>query len=78
MKNTKPKINLKYMEEVDIKELDFEEDVEYKKISNYEFINNIKNIEFNSCIFEKVDFSRVKVEKIDFIDCIFKNCDLSI
>ena len=25
----------------------------------------------------KVDFSKVKVERVDFIDCIFKNCDLS-
>ena len=43
----------------------------------YEVKNNIRGIEFNSCIFDKVDLSKVKIEKIDFIDCFFYNCDLS-
>ena len=76
MKN-KPKITLKYMEEVNLEDLDFEYDVEYKKISNCEIEKEIKKIEFNSCIFEKVDFLKSKIEKIDLIDCIFNNCDLS-
>ena len=75
MTNIKPKINMKYIEEVD--EMDLTNDVSYTKLTNYEVKDNIQRIEFNSCIFEKVDFSQVKVEKIDFIDCLFNKCDLS-
>lgn len=58
----------------------FKENCEYS-IDNKEFdqnnIDDFCNIVFNSCIFNKIDFSDVKLLNVEFIDCIFNNCDLS-
>ena len=64
MKKSKPQINLKYLEETDFKSLDLDGDVEYKKIVNAEIDAPISKIEFNCCVFERVDFSKGKLDKL--------------
>lgn len=47
------------------------------KITNQEGNVTCKEVLFDSCEIEKVDFTKHKIKKIEFIDCKLINCDLS-
>ena len=47
------------------------------KIRNQEGNVTCKEVLFDSCEIEKVDFTKHKIKKLEFIDCKLVNCDLS-
>ncbi len=74
MKKNSPMIRLETLEEYNKIDIDFSENVDrvhFKDVA----VSEVNNIEFNECVFDKVDFTNSK--GISFIDCIFNNCDLS-
>ena len=44
--------------------------------SDEKSLNDIKDIEFNGCLFKNIDFSDCKLKNIDFINCSFESCNL--
>lgn len=44
---------------------------------NEECAIDIKNVEFNGCVFKNVSFNKYPIANTDFIDCAFESCDLS-
>ena len=76
MKITKPKISSC----IDKDLLDAYYEYEF---NNYKFSKNIEekitisNTTFDSCIFEKIDFTNIILEDINLVDTIFDSCDLS-
>ena len=39
-------------------------------------LNDIKDIEFNGCLFKNIDFSDCRLKNVDFINCSFEACNL--
>ena len=59
----------------------FEECIKDNEYYNAIFVEkpkfDLKYITFDSCIFENIDFTSIKLIEVCLIDVIFKNCDLS-
>ena len=47
-----------------------------KKVSTSEHVS-IKDITFDSCYFDKVNFEDIELTNVFFMDCIFNKCDIS-
>lgn len=44
--------------------------------SDEKSLNDIKDIEFNGCLFKNIDFSDCRLKNVDFINCSFESCNL--
>lgn len=75
-KKNKPKISLN-LEKKSINDEFLEDEIEGYLFS-YEKVNKqIKDVAFNGCRFENVDFSSFPLVNVDLIDCVFDSCDLT-
>src|SRR5574344_1293813 len=50
---------------------------EASEYENEELKINKRNIEFNNCIFNRVNLTKSQIEDSYFVDVVFNNCDLS-
>ncbi len=71
------------IEETDLGDLEdskFDSETEIysnKKFYNQEYYTIDYRVDFNSCYFEKIDFSKLNLDGYIFSNCYFKNCDFS-
>lgn len=49
-------------------------DVEFHEIDVHE---DVSELEFNGCVFKKVNFNQNNLDHCTMIDCVFEHCDLS-
>lgn len=63
-----------------IEESSFEEDLKTNLFENRKYSLNpilkveIESILYNSCVFENIDFSLIRLKSVSFLDCQFINC----
>lgn len=73
MKRKSPKLS--YLENAR-----FENDIEYIGLEINENPKEkmiLNDMTFDSCIFNKIDFSNMILNNVSFLDCIFRECDLA-